>query len=308
KRAVEVAYAKVDAHEAAIDALSREMDAFLKKSSSFFGILMINKKKREKDLTTQISVEREEVTNLLAEAVSMSSKFESLKGSFDILESNISIILQEIKKAVDGDPKLLAHINTLRDSRIALDEAKRNLTPSTKSLALLISARDEADATRQKLIEEYPGDGYENNPFGNSMSVGAESYLDPESQRAAIYAAASIDQKINQAFELDTSIPPHRLNPKTMDPESTTFRRRTAVVVQNAVYRLDDLIDNLDRSISYLSSRVSKYQKDVVLMPKTVRESGEKVWKTGEEKFGRKTGDEVRDRVTDIFESIRAVL
>ncbi|KAJ3207293.1 hypothetical protein HDU67_007580 [Dinochytrium kinnereticum] len=308
KRAVDAAYAKVDDHQAAIDALSREMDAFLKKSSSFFGILMINKKKKEKDLTTQISIERQKVTDLLSEAVSMSSKFESLKGSFDILESNFSIILQEIKKAVDGDPKLLADLNTLRDSRIALDEAKRNLTPSTKSLALLISARDEADATRRKLIEEYPGDGYESNPFGNDMSASAESYVDPESQRAAIYASASIDEKINQAFELDTSIPPHRLNPKTIDPESTTFRRRNAVVVQNAVHRLDDLIQNLDRSISYLSARVSKYQKDVVLMPKKVRESGEKVWKIGEEKFGSKTGDEVKERLPDIFDSIRAVL
>ncbi|KAJ3201186.1 hypothetical protein HDU67_001500, partial [Dinochytrium kinnereticum] len=95
---------------------------------------------------------------------------------------------------------------------------------------------------------------------------------------------------------------------KTIDPESTTFRRRNAVVVQNAVHRLDDLIHNLDRSISYLSARVSKYQKDVVLMPKTVKESGERVWKTGEEKFGTKTGGEVRERVADIFESIRAVL
>ncbi|KAI8848558.1 hypothetical protein BC829DRAFT_417524 [Chytridium lagenaria] len=235
KKAVDAAFATSDLHRANARAARKEFEEFVEKTQGVKAIFKFNKKSTQRELLSIVERERNAALESESKAVEMSQKFQSNRPSFDILESNISIIL------ASQHTTTTKHLfTTLATSRSLYDPLVVN--SSTTSPRGLFWLNPEKKRMRQ-----------ERNSSPSIPDKG-DSYINPKTQQNAIYTSAVVTENIQRAFNLVPDIPPHT----TMDPDGPAAkgRKRTAIVIQNAVYRLDDLVDNLDASLVYVDEKL----------------------------------------------------
>ncbi|KAI8846143.1 hypothetical protein BC829DRAFT_399068 [Chytridium lagenaria] len=202
----------------------------------------------------------------------MAEKFQRIKHKYDILEDNMAILLRDYRKVSAGVDSIQATFITLSKSRSAYDEAKINLPKFVHARSLLKNAR---------LDGERIEDGFEKNSLPNDMLTGSESFVDPNTQKDAIQTADTIEKKILKAFELVPTLPPRVIRTDTMDPNGAAAfsRRRNAIVIQNAVHRLDDTMDNIDTWIAFLEPKIVSYRAQEVTQERVVCDAAKEVWR-----------------------------
>ncbi|KAI8846146.1 hypothetical protein BC829DRAFT_419373 [Chytridium lagenaria] len=314
KKSIDASFKLATEHrEKASDA---EMECWLQyklssKAQGVLGLLIINKTKKEQEFIKRIKAEYEAASECDLKVQEMAGKFESIKHKYDILDNNMAILLRDYRKASAGVDSVQADFITLTESRSVYDEARFNLPNFVYARSLLKNARLDAERMRVKLIDEYSGDGFEGNFLPNDMLTGSESFVDPKTQKDAIHTADTVEKKIAKAFELAPTMPPTLSERKeTMDPDGAAnlSRRRNAIVIQNAVYRIDDIIENIDISLAYLDPKISSYRSTLVIKERLIRSATKNIWKGILERLGHEKAGGVSEMMEELGLSLRAFL
>ncbi|KAJ3100112.1 hypothetical protein HDU97_002494 [Phlyctochytrium planicorne] len=250
-------------------------------------VIVLNRTKKEAELVKQVDAAILDGELAWANITSHQSTFNSThRPNLNKLDTDLTTIFGTFTKL----PIASNEKEALKDNADLIRAAQRirlaasNLPNHIRAEGLLSEALEKAKSMRQRLIEEYSGDGFENNPLPNTMSASAESFIDPETQLAAVGIGKELDEKISTAFAVDTTLPPHVQKVAiTLDPNNPGSRRRNAIVIQNAVYRLDDKVMNLEDSLAYLSTVISQCKVELKQNVSLVQEVGLKVYSRGVE-------------------------
>ncbi|KAI8849928.1 hypothetical protein BC829DRAFT_442593 [Chytridium lagenaria] len=290
--------------------IKRSVDAAFKSAAEHREELppwKVNKKEKERDFIQHIKAEHD-----AASEYDLSSRkwLESIKHKYDILEDNMAILLRDYRKASSGVESVQASYRTLTKARCVYDEARINLPNFVYAKSLLTNARLDGERIRVKLIDEYSGAWYEINEISPKHPTKNDFYVDPKAERDAIYTSNVVDKKISQAFDLVPTLPAHTAKSDTIDPNgpAALSRSRQAIVTQNAVYRIDDMIDNIAVSIAYLESKMSLYRSDLVVQKQLVRAAVKDIWTGILGRLGCEMPGEVGDIIDELGLSLRAFL
>ncbi|KAJ3117076.1 hypothetical protein HDU96_007994 [Phlyctochytrium bullatum] len=297
KKGVDDAFANAIKHETAAFDINKEM---WKLTTS------PQKKKKIAELKEKMGNEFRAAAKLEAQAVDLNQKFLENRPAFDTLETHIAAYLAQVRLAAEGSEFLRSRLDKIAAARKRYDVAKARLPRFSKAETLVKEILEHARNTRQKLIEEYSGDGYERCPFPNDMLGMSVAYLDPKTQRDAVNKSDAVAIKTQTVFELCPELPPHTIQPANLiDPDgpASNSRRRTAIVTQNAVKRLDAVEANNEITLRHLQKELEVYRRDVLVDAETVRKVSAEVW---EATVGKEAGDVVREWVPEIALSTRA--
>ncbi|KAJ3118071.1 hypothetical protein HDU96_004075 [Phlyctochytrium bullatum] len=279
KKAVDDAFNSAVAHEARAFDLSKEITDLEAKSHPI-GDLIHSRKKRIRELRTQMDEQFRASTAAEGRAVEMSQQFLSRKASYDVLEAHMS----KFVAALTDLPETSAQLEALKVSRGIYDVAKSRYPDYKKAEALCVEILDDSKLTRRRLIEEYPGDGYErariDEGFASSLMY-VNSYIDVKTQKEAISKSNVAAQKSQKMFELCPELPPHTIEPKNLiDPNgpSAVRRKPNAIAVQNAVTRLDAYIDNHEVTLAHIRKELAKLRGDLIHEATAVAEAVLGIW------------------------------
>ncbi|KAJ3118070.1 hypothetical protein HDU96_004074 [Phlyctochytrium bullatum] len=138
------------------------------------------------------------------------------KAAYDVLESQMSKYLA----AIADLPETAKRLEALKISRGAFDLAKSRYPNYKKAEALCVEVLEESKHTRDRLMEEYSGEGFERCSVEGAQAAthlfyNIDAHVDMKAQKEAI-SSSNIDiaaQKSNKIFELCPELPPHTIEP-----------------------------------------------------------------------------------------------
>ncbi|KAJ3102026.1 hypothetical protein HDU96_009787 [Phlyctochytrium bullatum] len=313
KKAVDDAFSSAISHESAAFDFSKEITDLEAKRHPI-GDLIHLRKRKIRELRAKMDEQFRASTAAEGRAVEMSQQFLSRKASYDVLEAHMSKFLA----ALTDLPETSAQLEALRASRGVYDVAKSRYPDYKKAEALCLEIVQDSKVTRRKLIEEYPGEGYEHAMVDGGVITSlmyVHSYIDPKTQQEAISTSNIAAQKSQKIFELCPELPPQTIQPKNLiDPDSPAARRRkpTAVSVQNAVTRLDAFIDNHEVTLAHIRKELGKFRGDLLHEAKKIAEAVLGIWDAtvplvaGRLDVGRAEVEEMRGWMPEIALSINA--
>ncbi|KAJ3110343.1 hypothetical protein HDU96_006677 [Phlyctochytrium bullatum] len=281
KKAVDDAFKSAVAHEARAFDLSKEITDLEAKSNPI-GDLLHSRKKKLRELRAQMDQELRTSTAADSRAVEMSQQFLNHKAAYDVLESQMSKYL-----AVIADlPETAKRLEALKISRGAFDLAKSRYPNYKKAEALCVEVLEESKHTRDRLMEEYSGEGFERCSVEGAQAAthlfyNIDAHVDMKAQKEAISSSNIAAQKSNKIFELCPELPPHTIEPKNLiDPKgpAAQLRKPAAVAVQNAVIRLDAYIDNHEVTLAHIRKELTKFRGDLIHEVTVVAEAVVAIW------------------------------
>ncbi|KAJ3107878.1 hypothetical protein HDU97_002810 [Phlyctochytrium planicorne] len=247
----------------------------LESLSKPLGLLVFNRKKREKELKGRMEAEIKLAESVWDEVAALQARFLDFNyhSLMETLDRNLTLLFDAfIKMPLERDEKQAMKENselvrTVREVRTAVEDLPKHM----KARWLLESALDEAKSIQVSLIEQYNDYGNQVSFVGSGPVDSGDGYIPADIQKLAVQTSKSLEGKIAAAVSLDSTIPAHTSHINiTMDPNKPYMRQRSAIVIQNAVMRLDDTIRNLKDSLAYLEAKITKcrevFKVDLPLM------------------------------------------
>ncbi|KAJ3113142.1 hypothetical protein HDU96_003737 [Phlyctochytrium bullatum] len=292
KKGVDDAFASVIKHEIAAFDINKEINELQTK---------VFKKKKIAKLQAKMDHEFRCAATFEAQGLEQNERFLQTRASFDALETHIAAFLDAVESvAASGSHYLASRLSTIRDARARYDAAKAKLPRYSKAEGLVREILDYSKTMRKRLIEEYAGDVYVKIASQNTFDGPTDAYLDLKTQADAINTSVAVALKTQTVFELCPELPPHTIEAdRQVDPDGPALksRRRSAILTENAVKRLDAIIDNNEITLQHLQTALEQYRHDVMHDAEVVRRVSLEVW---DATVGKGKGVKVRDWVPEI--------
>ncbi|KAJ3102019.1 hypothetical protein HDU96_009780 [Phlyctochytrium bullatum] len=241
-----------------------------------------SRKKKLRELRAQMDQEFRISTAADTRAVEMSQQFLTHKSAYDVLESQMSKYLA----AVSDLPEPAKRFEALKISRRAYDLAKSRYPSYKKAETLCVEVLEESKHTRDRLMEEYSGEGFERcfvegAQAATHLFYNIDAHVDMKAQEEAISSSNVAARKSTKIFELCPELPAHTIAPKNLvDPKgpSAQLRKPAAVAVQNAVTRLDAYIDNHEVTLGFLRAELARFREDLIGEPTAIAAAVGAIW------------------------------